>query len=109
MVSIDNFRQIALSFPGVTEEPHFEKPSFRFNGKVFATIWESENRGMIRLSVIDQSVYCDYDASVFFPVPGGWGRQGATMVELKNAKKAILKEAMAIAYNNAAAKKPAKK
>ncbi len=29
MVSIDTLRKLALSFPEATEEPHFEKISFR--------------------------------------------------------------------------------
>lgn len=37
MVSIEAFRKLALSFPEVTEEPHFEKTSFRVKGKIFAT------------------------------------------------------------------------
>jgi hypothetical protein len=30
-------RRIAMSFPEVTEEPHFEYTSFRVQGKIFAT------------------------------------------------------------------------
>ncbi len=29
MVTLETFRKIALSFPEATEEPHFEKTSFR--------------------------------------------------------------------------------
>jgi hypothetical protein len=29
MVSIETFRQLAMSFPNATEEPHFEKTSFQ--------------------------------------------------------------------------------
>lgn len=31
-------RRFALSLPDVTEEPHFEKSSFRVKGKIFATV-----------------------------------------------------------------------
>ena len=31
-------RQIALSLPETTEEPHFGKTSFRVHGKIFATV-----------------------------------------------------------------------
>jgi hypothetical protein len=33
MVPIDTFRKLALSFPEATEEPHFEKTSFRVKRK----------------------------------------------------------------------------
>jgi len=64
---------------------------------------------MLKLSVISQSVFCSYDTSVFYPVPGGWGRQGATFANLKKVPTAILKDALTAAYNEVAAKKPAKK
>lgn len=31
-------RRFALSLPGVTEEPHFDKASFRVRGRIFATV-----------------------------------------------------------------------
>ena len=105
MVSIDAFRKMALSFPGAEELPHFNIPSFRVKKKVFATIWEKDDRAMLRLPLVEQSVYCDYDSTIFFPVPGGWGRQGATFVELKKVPKKILKEAMTIAYEGVAQNK----
>ncbi len=33
MVSISSFRKMAVSFDEVTEQPHFEKTSFRVNQK----------------------------------------------------------------------------
>ncbi len=33
MVTIDSLRKLALSFPEATEEPHFEKTSFRVKKK----------------------------------------------------------------------------
>ncbi len=98
MISQDAFRKLALSFPDAVEEPHFGIPSFRVNKKVFATLWEKENRAMVRLSLIDQSVFCSYDESVFFPVPGGWGKQGATFVDLKKVRKDMFKDALTTAY-----------
>ena len=105
MVSIETFRQMALSFPGAAELPHFNIPSFRVNKKVFATIWEKDNRVMLKLPLVEQSLYCDYDSAIFFPVPGGWGKQGATFVELKKVPKGILNEALSIAYKGVAEKK----
>ena len=36
-MTLDEARAIALSLPGSTEEPHFERTSFRVRGKIFAT------------------------------------------------------------------------
>lgn len=109
MVTQDTFREMALSFPGTEEQPHFHLPSFRVKKKIFATLWEKENRAMIKLSLVSQSVFCSYDPSIFFPVPGGWGRQGATFADLGKVPKKICKEALTTAYNEAIAKKVNKK
>ncbi len=105
MISIDGSRQMALSFPDAQELPHFHLASFRVKKKIFATLWEKENRAMLKLPVAEQYVFCGYDNNIFFPVPGGWGKNGATFVDLKKVKKTILKEALAIAYNTIAKKK----
>jgi hypothetical protein len=38
VVRLDTARRFALSLPESTEEPHFEKSSFRVRGKIFATV-----------------------------------------------------------------------
>ena len=108
MVSLEIFRQMALSFVDAVELPHFHLQSFRVKKKIFATLHEKDNRAMLKLPLADQSVFCSYDESIFFPVPGGWGKGGATFVDLKKVKKDILKEALEIAYNNAASKNKSK-
>ena len=105
MVSLNEFRKLALEFPGSEEQPHFHLASFRFKKKIFATLWEKENKAMLKLPVTDQSVFCTYDNTVFYPVNGTWGKQGATFVDLAKVKKNILKEALKIAYNNLSLKK----
>ncbi len=37
-MKIGEVRRFALSLPEVTEEPHFDKSSFRVRGKIFATV-----------------------------------------------------------------------
>src|SRR4051794_4924292 len=111
MVTPAAYRKMALSFTGTEEQPHFEISSFRVNKKIFATLWEKEKRAMLKLSPVSQSVFCSYDNSIFFPVPGGWGRQGATFVDLIKVKKDVFLEALTTAYNETAAKavKPVKR
>ena len=96
---------MALSFTDAIELPHFHLQSFRVKKKIFATLHKKDNRAMLKLPLPDQSVFCSYDENIFFPVPGGWGKGGATFIDLKKVKKAILKEALEIAYNNAVKKK----
>jgi hypothetical protein len=48
---------------------------------------ENFNRGLVKLSVIDQSVFCAFDKTIIYPVNNKWGKQGWTLVELKKIKK----------------------
>ncbi len=98
MVSIDTFKKLALSFPEVTEEPHFEKISFRVKKKIFATYDEVNNRACIKLSEIDQDVFSSIDKTIIFPVDNKWGKQGWTLIEMKNVQKSIFVDALKTAY-----------
>jgi predicted DNA-binding protein (MmcQ/YjbR family) len=98
MVSIKTFRQIALSFEGTAEEPHFEKTSFRVKKKIFATLNEKENRATIKLSLTEQDLFCVYDKDVMYPVPNKWGKQGWTHINLKTIPKEMCEDALKIAY-----------
>ncbi len=98
MISTDTFRQLALKFPEVTEQPHFEKTSFRIGKKIFATLNIEHNRACIKLSETDQDVFCTFDPSVIFPVPNKWGKQGWTLINLKKVRKPMLLDALTTAY-----------
>lgn len=104
MVNFETCRNLALSIPDVTEEPHFEKPSFRINGKIFMTFHTDKNEAMLILPELEQSVLTAYDSSVIYPVKGFWGNKGATMFDLKKVKKSMFKDALQSAYTKAAQK-----
>ena len=105
MVSIGMVRKLALSFPEVTEEPHFEKISFRVKKKIFATYDEVKNRLCIKLSEIDQDVFSAADRTIIFPVDNKWGRQGWTLIEMSKVRKEQLIDALTTAYCEVAPKK----
>ena len=109
MPTITDFKILTLSFPDVIELPHFEKTSFRINKKIFATLNEKENRACIRLSPLDQSVFCAFDPTIIYPVPNKWGKQGWTLINLAKIKKAMLKDALAQAYALVSVKQAKKK
>lgn len=103
MVTFETFRTLALSFPATEELPHFEKPSFRHKGKIFATYHAATDRAMLKLTPILQSVYHSYDPLIFFPVPGAWGTKGYTLVQLRTVPEDIFNEALIAAYESVAA------
>ena len=102
MISIEQARKIALSLPETEEKPHFHLTSFRVKNKIFAAIHADKNYVMVTLTAIDQSVFCSFDKKVIFPVPGGWGRKGATFINLKKAKKPMFVDAITTAWKTKA-------
>lgn len=105
MISIDTFRSQALSLPEATEEPHFEKTSFRVRKKIFATYDAVKNRACIKLSEIDQDVFSSFDKSVIFPVDNKWGKQGWTLIEMNSVHDELFIDALTTAYCEVAPKK----
>jgi hypothetical protein len=102
MISVEQARKAALSLPETEEKPHFHLTSFRVKNKIFATIHADKNYVMVKLSAIDQSVFCAYDKEVIFPVPGAWGKHGATFINLKKVKKSMLTDALTTAWKTTA-------
>jgi hypothetical protein len=109
MVDIETARQMALLLPGTVEQDHFGIPSFRANKKIFSTMLESERKMMVKLSLIDQSVFGSFDATVFYPVQNKWGLKGATVVELDKVPPAMLEDALTTAWRMVTQKKKVKK
>ena len=104
MVSIGTFKKIALSFAETTEQPHFEKTSFRIGKKIFATYDSKNNRAGIKLSVADQDIFCLYDKSIIFLMPNKWGKQGWTFIDLSKIKKQLFTDVLTVAYYEVAKK-----
>jgi predicted DNA-binding protein (MmcQ/YjbR family) len=98
-------RQIAMSLEHVSEEPHFEKTSFRIKKKIFASYDSKNKRVCVKLTVIDQASFCSFDKQVIYPVPNKWGQQGWTFIDLEKVKEEILTDALQTAYQTVTAKK----
>lgn len=99
MITFDECRKLALALADVTEEPHFEKPSFRWRGKIFMTFHTPKNQAMLILPELHQSVLTADDNEFIFPVKGFWGSKGATMFDLNKVTKKIFKDALKSSYN----------
>jgi hypothetical protein len=102
----EDFRQLALDLPEATESSHMAHPDFRVRGKVFATLgYPDKNWAMVKLPPERQELLSKAEPDVFVPVKGGWGRQGATSVLLKTAKKTAVRSALLAAWRKAAPKR----
>ena len=108
-MTANDFRRLALSFPEAVEAEHMNHPDFRVAGKIFATLaYPDKTYGMVKLPLLDQDKFVQEWPEVFTPVPGYWGKNGATHVHLKKATKKTLQPALAAAWRNVAPKQLAK-
>jgi hypothetical protein len=94
----DDFRRIALSFPGAEELSGLGYSNFRADRKSFATIEDSV--AVIRLTRDQQATFIATMPEVFAPVAGGWGRLGSTVVCFERADKATVQQALDLAWGN---------
>jgi predicted DNA-binding protein (MmcQ/YjbR family) len=105
MVTLDTFRKLACSFPETTEEPHFEKISFRVKKKIFATYNDKTKSACLKLSAIDQNVFSSLNTSIIYPLDNIWGKKGWTIIEMQNVHNELFADALTTAYCYTAPKK----
>lgn len=102
----DTFRQLALSLPEAAERAHHGHPDFRVRRRIFATLgWPAEGWAMVKLAPEEQALRVEAEPTTFRPVPGNWGKQGATNVLLAIADEGSVRSALLSAWRRAAPKR----
>ena len=101
MITGEKFIDLALSFQGTAQKPHFERTGLYVTGKrMFATYLAKNNTANIFLTPKEQAIFCEMDAKNIYPVPNKWGEKGATTFELNKVPKEFILEALLSAYND---------
>lgn len=93
-----SFRKLALGLPGTSEQPHFERTSFRVNKKIFATLDEKAGIAVLKLTPEEQDLFSLSDKEAIRPVANKWGKQGWTEVVLKKVRGQVLRDALKTAW-----------
>jgi hypothetical protein len=94
-------RDMALALPGAGEAPHFHRVAFRTPRKIFATLDATACDLNLMFDQDLRDFYCEQAPHAFTPVPGGWGRMGATRCDLKAVDEGTLASALKAAYERA--------
>jgi YjbR protein len=98
-LTIKDFRRIALSLEGAEEGSHMGAVDFRVGGRIFATLAAAKKGyGNLMLTPEQQQMFVADLPEVFIPVPGGWGRNGATHVVLSAASEDVVEGALRTAH-----------
>jgi hypothetical protein len=101
----EEFREIALSFPGAEEGSHMGHPDFRVGGKIFATLGPDLTWGMAKLTPAQQQDHLRNEPSAFKPASGAWGTGGATLITLADVSEGSVRHALSDAWRNRSARK----
>ena len=99
-------RKLALSLENSSEAPHFDRTAFRTPRKIFATLANSGVDMNFMFDAALQEFYCEQEPEAFAPVPGGWGRMGATRCDLKKVDEPTFLFALKAAHALANAPQP---
>ena len=103
MPTADDFRRIALAFPGAEEGSHMGHADFRVGGKIFATLGAPDpGWGMVALMPEQQEDFMTLAPAAFKPAAGAWGRGGSTLVRLETVPADLLEAALAAAWRKRA-------
>ncbi len=108
-VSAKRARELALALENASEKPHFDRVSFFTPRRTFATLAGDGVDINFMFDTALQDLYCEQAPEAFSPVPGGWGKMGATRCLLKKVDAATFKSALLAAHARANAPLPKKK
>src|ERR1700733_8010378 len=98
-MTAEDFRRLALNLPDAAEGSHMGAADFRVGGRIFATLAsESKGYGNLMLTPELQAEFVQEAPDVFLPVPGGWGRNGATHIRLAQATEDLMAGALRTAW-----------
>ena len=100
MASGEDLRRIALSLPGVSEAPHFDRFAFRA-ARIFTTLAADRQSANIRLAPDEQEFKTMLAPEAFSPLDNAWGRQGWTVARLSALSEAELRAALEMAWRHA--------
>jgi predicted DNA-binding protein (MmcQ/YjbR family) len=95
------FRDLALSFPGTEENPHFDRAAFKVvKRRIFATMHKASKTVNMKLTVADQSAFSKLDKKNIYPLPNKWGESGWTTFEIVKTEREVILAALEVAYQD---------
>ena len=94
-------RKLLLRFDDASEAPHFDRVAFRTPRRIFATLAGDGRDVNFMLDPLAQEAFCEMAPAALAPVPGGWGRMGATRCDLKKVDEPLFLAASEAAHARA--------
>lgn len=109
MTDAATLRRIILDLPGASEEPHFDRRSFkagtRSRRRTILTLAPDEVSVNFMFTPEEQAWKIAVAPDLYVPVPGGWGRMGCTTARLAALTEADLRAAIDLIHARITARK----
>ncbi|MDP4021982.1 MmcQ/YjbR family DNA-binding protein [Methylobacterium sp. NEAU 140] len=103
-VDVERVKALIATLEAVTAGPHVHRTAFHTPRKTFATLDEAGRDLNLMFDPDHRDFFCEQVPEAFSPVPGGWGRMGATRCDLAAVDEATLMSALTAAHRLAAPK-----
>jgi hypothetical protein len=100
-------RALALSLPEAEEHPHFDRPSFRVRGKIFATLPPPKDGRVLvvlKLPVLVKESLHETDHSAIVSL-GNWDKGGWTQLDIGRIDTDKLADLIRLAWRQVAPKR----
>jgi len=101
MADADAFIRLALSFPGASQHPHFDRTAFKAR-VTFATLAPDRRSANLKLAPDEQALKCEVAPEAFSALANAWGARGWTQALFAPLSETELQAALALAYAHAA-------
>jgi hypothetical protein len=96
VISIEAARQLALALPDAVERDHHGRPSFRVQGRIFATLWDAEHMNVM---LDEPGIRTAVQANPEICTEVWWGKRlAAVRVDLQAAEQPLLAELLEDAW-----------
>jgi hypothetical protein len=97
VVDADEARALALALPGSSEQDHHGRPSFRVEGKIFATLWTAT---ALNVMLVDDLILAAVATSPDVCSPRYWGKRlAAVRVDLDVADASLVGDLLQAAWS----------
>lgn len=85
-VTVAQLRRMVDDLPDTCEAPHVDRVAFKAGRgarqRTMLTLAPDQRSINLMLTPDEQALKCTVAPALYVPVPGGWGRMGATTVQL---------------------------
>jgi len=108
VVDASVLKNLALSLPGTSEAPHFDRTAFRVD-RIFATLDASGTSVNLKFTPDEQEFKCQLAPDIFAPLDNAWGRQGWTTLLIPLASEQDVRAALQMAHAHAVGKSKRKR